>query len=97
MNTLFVYYKLPVSQHGSILTRLQDMSRKLTLGTPGLQIELMQRPEISPEGLETWMEVYRHPSGVGTAMMKMIDEAAIAADMPQPRRTEVFVALKSSL
>lgn len=96
MNTLFVYYKLPVSQHASILARLQRMSRDLVLGIPELQVDLMQRPEISPEGLATWMEVYRHPSGVGTEMMKRIDEAAIAADMPQPRRTEVFVALRKA-
>ncbi len=96
MNTLFVYYKLPIGQHASVLARLQSMSRELLLGTPGLQIELMQRPEISPEGLETWMEVYRHPSGITTAMMKIIDEAAIAASMPQPRRTEVFVALRGA-
>lgn len=94
MNTLFVYYKLPVDQHASTLASLLDMSRELATLIAGLQIELMQRPEISTEGLETWMEVYRHPSGVSTAMMKMIDKAAIAAGMPQPRRTEVFVALR---
>jgi len=95
MNTLFVYYKLTADQHELVLKRLQGMSQELVDGTPGLQIDLMQRPEISPEGLETWMEVYRHPSGVSTAMMKMIDEAALAANMPQPRRTEVFVGLQS--
>ncbi len=93
MKTLFVYYKLPVDQHASVKTRLQGMSEELVRRIPGLQVERMQRPEISPEGLETWMEVYRHPAGVGQDMMKTIEEAALAAELPQPRRTEVFVLL----
>jgi hypothetical protein len=94
MKTLFVYYKLPVDQHASVKTRLQGMSEELLRRIPGLQVERMQRPEISPEGLETWMEVYRHPAGVSEEMMEHIEAAARNADMPQPRRTEVFISLK---
>jgi len=94
MNTLFVYYKLHIDQHASALTRLQSMARELMLRSPELQVDLMQRPEISPEGIETWMEVYRHPAGISAEMMKMIDDSALNAGLPQPRRTEVFVELR---
>ena len=94
MNTLFVYYKLHTDQHDSALTRLQSMARELMHRIPELQVDLMQRPEISTEGIEPWLEVYRHPAGIGAEVMKMIDDAALNAGLPQPRRTEVFVTLK---
>lgn len=94
MNTLFVYYKLHIDQHARAITCLQSMARELMLRVPGLQVDLMQRPETSPEGIETWMEVYRHPSGISEDMMRLIDDSALDAGLPQPRRTEVFVTLK---
>jgi len=94
MNTLFVYYKLHIDQHDSTLTDVKSMARELMLRMPALQIDLMQRPERSPEGIETWMEVYRHPAGISAEMRKMIDDAALNAGLPQPRRTEVFVELR---
>jgi len=60
---------------------------------PLLQVDLMQRPETSTDGLETWMEIYRHPSGVSPETMKTIERMARDADLPQPRRVEVFVTL----
>lgn len=94
MNTLFVYYKLHVDQHAEMKARLNTMSAHLLKQVPGLSVDLMQRPETSEDGLETWMEVYRHPTGVTAAMAKQIDDAALAAGLPQPRRTEVFVSLR---
>ena len=94
MNTLFVYYKLHIDQHDDTKARLNAMSAHLLKQMPGLSVDLMQRPETSLDGLETWMEIYRHPNGVSAAMSKHIDDAAMAAGLPQPRRTEVFVALR---
>lgn len=91
--TLFVYYKLPVSEHVQWLGRVRDFQQAVVQAWPGMTVELMQRPEASPEGLETWMEVYRHPQGVSPEMMASVAASAQAHGLPPKRAAELFVPL----
>jgi hypothetical protein len=53
----------------------------------------MQRPEISSDQLETWMEVYRYPGGVTVDMMEKITVHAQECGLPAARKTELFIPL----
>jgi glycerate kinase len=61
---------------------------------PELSIDLMQRPEPSATGEETWMEVYRHQMGLTPQMIEQIERAAKELGLPSKRATEVFVSLR---
>ena len=91
--TLFVYYKLPVTEHAQWLGRVRDFQQAVVQAWPGMTVELMQRPEASPEGMETWMEVYRHPQGVSPEMMASVASLAQAHGLPPKRAAELFVPL----
>ena len=95
LQALFVYYKLPQAEHAQWLARVQAFADALRAQWPGLSLELMQRPEVNADGLETWMEIYRHPDGVGDALIAAIDAAARAHQLPPKRASEVFIALRS--
>lgn len=90
---LFVYYKIGQVQHNLLLVKAADFIDALQQQFPSLGVQLMKRPEASAQGVETWMEVYRHPGGVDREMMHSIEQLAIARGMPEPRLSEVFVPL----
>jgi hypothetical protein len=54
----------------------------------------MQRPDLSAEGFETWMEVYSHPEGVSAPMMAAIAELALELGLPPKRAAEIFIPLR---
>jgi len=56
---------------------------------------LLKRPEVSPEGLETWMEVYEHPKGIDPAMVELINEEVKVAGLPFKRASEFFTPLST--
>ena len=91
---LFVYYKVPASARSKIFEQVRIFQRQLALTLPDLQLELMQRPASSPEGLETWMEIYRHPKGVSDAVISFIQKLALRLDLPHPRAIELFIPLQ---
>ena len=92
--TLFVYYKLPLQEHAQWVQRVHDFQDAVVQAWPGMVLELLQRPEPSPEGLETWMEVYRHPQGVSPEMMASVAALALAHGLPPKRAAELFVPLQ---
>jgi hypothetical protein len=94
MNTtvLFVYYKVPATAHAAWVPQVQQFQAALQQAWPGLVVELMQRPEATA-GIETWMETYRHPSGITAKMSASIEQAAATASLPVPRHVERFVVL----
>jgi hypothetical protein len=92
--TLFVYYKLPFIEHQRWSERVRDNAQRLIQEIPGLTIELMQRPEPSATGEETWMEVYRHQKGLTPQMIEQIDRAAKGLGLPSKRAAEIFVSLR---
>lgn len=94
MQTLYVYYKLPTDQHAQWRNRAEDFAQRVRQRWPGLQVELLQRPDPSAEGHETWMEVYRHADGVSGPMMESIAQLAQEAGLPPKRAAEVFIPLR---
>ena len=90
---LYVYYKLPAAEHAAWVGPVEAVLRQLQRDCPGLQTELLQRPQAGADGRETWMEVHRHPDGVDEALRARIERAALDAGLPQPRACEVFVPL----
>jgi hypothetical protein len=92
--TLFVYYKVPQTQHQQWISVVQGMQQTLLQKMAGgLKVSLLKRPEVSPEGLETWMEVYEHPKGIDPAMVELINEEVKVAGLPFKRASEFFTPL----
>lgn len=92
--TLFVYYKVEKSQRMACARLVRDFQQAVLAAWTGLQGELMQRPEPSPEGVETWMEIYRHPDGVSDEMIHSIQQLASEMGLPGKRASEVFIPLR---
>jgi Domain of unknown function (DUF4936) len=92
-NTLFVYYKVPQAQHAET-RRVVDASLTLIQERfAHLEVNLMRRPELSSEGLETWMEVYRHPTGVSQEMKDLIAKVFADSGLTYKRAVEDFIDL----
>ena len=91
---LYVYYKVPVAQHVELAPTVRQMQAALVAQLPGLHTQLLQRPEPSADGHETWMETYWHDAGLSPAMVDAIANRASTAQLPVPRRTEVFISLQ---
>lgn len=88
MQTLFVYYKLPIAEHAQWRPRVEAFQVELKQKWSGLSAVLMQRPEATPDGIETWMEIYSHKEGVTQEMMDSIAAEAIAHSLPPKRMSE---------
>ena len=95
MQTLFVYYKLPQSEHAHWAQRVRSFIGRVQSQFDGLDVDLMQRPEVNAQGLETWMEIYRHPQGVSQTMIDTIEAEALALALPSARASEVFIDLRA--
>jgi hypothetical protein len=94
MLTLFVYYKVPVGEHAHCLALVNKFEQALQLKWPALEIEIAQRPIPSAEGLETWMEIYKHPGGLTEEIMASIAQLATDLGLPSKRASEVFIQLR---
>ena len=92
--TLFVYYKVQQSQHAQTIALLAKFKEDLKGFDANLSIELLQRPEVSNDGFETWMEVYRHPEGVSSSMLEKIQQSALESGLPPNRKNEIFIPLE---
>ena len=90
---LCVYYKVDASQHAALAARVNRFQAEMGARWPGLICESLQRPETAA-GIETWMETYRHADGLDAALIDAIAQAAVMAELPEPRHTERFVALR---
>jgi hypothetical protein len=95
MQTLFVYYKIPLTEHAMWQAKVLEFRERVLRECSGLEVELMQRPDASGEGLETWMEVYRHPQGVSAEISALISRLATEMGLPAKRACEIFVPLRS--
>ena len=92
-DALFVYYKVDATLHHQVAEKLVRMASELRKRFPELSLEIMQRPEASPENMETWMEVYRGRNCIEKSVIDAIANLALNYDLPSPRRVEVFVPL----
>ncbi len=94
MLSLFVYYKVPLDEHAHCLSLVTQFEQALQLKWPELVMEIAQRPNPSAEGLETWMEIYKHPAGLTEEMMAAIAQLAADMGLPPKRASEVFIPVR---
>lgn len=90
---LFVYYKLIRSEHPSLQIKVQVMQAELKSQFPSLQTDLLKRPDIDATGHETWMETYNLADIDINVFRDALDQLALNAHLPQPRRNEVFITV----
>ena len=90
---LCIYYKLASTRHAEVTRSIEGLQDAMRAAWPGLVCELLQRAQAS-DGIETWMETYRHPTAALDALATSIEQAASArTDLPMPRHAELFVAV----
>ena len=90
---LCIYYKLPAARHAELAREVERLQRALLEAWPGLTCELLQRP-LAADGIETWMETYRHPSVALKVLAASIERTAAAFPaLPAARHAEVFIAV----
>jgi len=94
-DALFVYYKVDATLHHQVAEKLNHMASEFRKQFPELSLEIMQRPEVSPENMETWMEVYRGKNCIEKSVIDAIATLVLNYDLPSLRRVEVFVPLVS--
>jgi Domain of unknown function (DUF4936) len=92
--TLYVYYKVPLAEHAALRPKVEVFQARVREAWPGLSADLLQRPEPSAEGMETWMEIYQHPAGVSDAAMASIAQLALDMGLPPKRAAEIFIPLR---
>ncbi len=85
---LYVYYKVPAAALAATVAAVHRVQAALRTAHPGLQAELLRRPEV-PGGQVTLMETYA--GALSPQVEAAIAEATSA--LPQPRHSERFVLL----
>lgn len=90
---LYVYYKVDPTDHAALAPRVRAFQAALRAQHPGLQTELLQRPDTN-KGVETWMETYRQDAGLPPGTAAAIEQSAIEAGLPGPRFAEAFIPLR---
>jgi hypothetical protein len=91
---LYVYYKLDTAQHAALAPIVKSFQQRVSQTWPGLSCDLMQRPETSAEGKETWMEIYQHADDLTAQMIESISQLALETQLPSPRLSEIFIPLQ---
>ena len=90
---LFVYYKLIASEHPNLHIKIQMMQMELKSHFSTLTSDLLKRPDPDESGRETWMEIYNLTDIDINLFRTELDLLAINAELPQPRRNEVFIPI----
>jgi len=90
---LFVYYKLIESEHLNLPGKIKMMQAALRAQFPALRCDLMKRPDLDASGHETWMEIYTLADIDMLEFRKILDQLSLDADLPQPRKNEVFLTV----
>jgi hypothetical protein len=86
---LYVYYRVAEAQLAATVAAVRRVQATLVATHPGLQAELLRRPELR-EGGVTLMETYAGP--LTPALEAAITQATSA--LPQPRHSERFDTLE---
>lgn len=90
---LFVYYKLIAAEHPNLQIKIQMMQMELKSQFPAMTGDLLKRPDPDESGRETWMEIYDLSDTDINLFRTELDLLAINAELPQPRRNEVFISI----
>ena len=85
---LYVYYRVPQAQLAATVAAVRRVQTALAGAHPGLQAELLRRPELR-DGEVTLMETYA--GALTGAVLAAITQATSA--LPQPRHSEHFDTL----
>ena len=88
---LYVYYRVAEADLGRTVGAVRVMQQSLVAAHPGLQAELLRRPELR-DGQVTLMETYA--GDLPPALADLL--AGAAAGLPQPRHDEWFETLDRS-
>ena len=88
---LFVYYKLIESEYPNLRIKVQLMQSDLQYKYPSVSTQLMKRPEADQAGHATWMEMYDLSEVDISIFRAELDQLALAAGLPQPRKNEIFI------
>lgn len=88
---LYVYYRVPQAQLAATVVAVRQVQTALLFAHPGLQAELLRRPELRDDEV-TLMETYAGP--LTGAVLAAITQATSA--LPQPRHSEHFDTLDGS-
>lgn len=91
---LYCYYRVPEHAAAEAQAEVESAHAALRTTLPGLQTRLLRRPE-TKDGLQTWMEIYRHPHGLDATQLAHIQRemAHRPAARTGPRHDELFVML----
>ena len=86
---LYVYYRVPQAQLAATVAAVRQVQSALAGAHPGLQAELLRRPELR-DGEVTLMETDARP--LTDVVLAAITQATSA--LPQPRHSEHFDTLE---
>jgi len=92
---LYIYYRVPAVDAALCCGEIVQWQRALCAALPGLQAELLRRPQADAQALATLMETYAAPQGIDDALQARIETEALAVvgtRLIGARHTEVFVA-----
>ena len=92
-SALFVYYKVPHQEHAQYLPKISLLTQEIQSRWPHLRFQVMQRPEVSADGMETWMEIYTDSEGFPPNMTSELQELAEGLGLPAKRASEFFIPL----
>jgi hypothetical protein len=94
---LYVYYRVPAEAALAALAEVQAAQNRLRQTLPGLETGLLKRPDVK-DGLQTWMEIYRHPDGLDGAQQEQLQTwlAALPSQRASERHVECFESLPAA-
>jgi hypothetical protein len=91
---LYVYYRVRDEDADRLLARVRALQAELA-AAHGVAPQLKRRPE-SPDGVQTWMEVYpAATAGFTEALAQAAAAAGLAPLTAGPRHLEVFMDIPS--
>ncbi|WP_426211071.1 DUF4936 family protein [Massilia sp. TWP1-3-3] len=94
MTDLYIYYRVPDAHAALLAPRVRAMQERLAVAH-GVAGQLKRRPG-SPDGVQTWMEVYPDTAaGFDAALAAAAQDAALSALIDGKRHTEVFMDLST--
>ncbi|WBS00060.1 DUF4936 family protein [Pseudoduganella sp. SL102] len=91
---LYVYYRVATGDAEALLPRVRALQAQLA-AAHGVAPQLKRRPD-SPDGVQTWMEVYPATTpGFTAALTQAVAAAGLDTLIAGPRHTELFMDIPS--
>ena len=90
---LFIYYKFQPLDFPGIESQARLLFEQVQAAIPGVQTQLLKRPEASDSGEQTWMETYWCDAAQFEALKDVVVAGASGLNLPAQRRLEVFVCV----